>query len=187
MSNFIYNEDTRIHTLDGIILPSVSQIIEPLTNFDNIPVKVLERKKQLGIYFHLAIELYALDDLRIDSLDSNLIKPMNSFIQWEKSQDDRKSAIYEKPLHHKTLKYCGKPDRISDTRIIDFKLRRYNPITDCLQLEAYRHMVNHETRALWTVCFDLEGKISVHDAYHSQAWAVFRKLLDRWKSEQKFN
>ena len=60
---FVYNEETRIHTLGGKIIPSVSQVIEPLSDFSKIPKAILARKTELGTQFHDAIHAHLEDDL----------------------------------------------------------------------------------------------------------------------------
>lgn len=181
---FVYDEINRNHTLDGKHIGSVSQIIAPLSDFGNIPPEKLERKRQLGIEFHEAIRLYLFNDLLMTSVDPDLRKPMKTFINWANEQ--HLFGICEAPIHHKTLKYCGKPDLTNGTAIYDWKLRPYNRLTDTLQLEAYKHMITRKKLALRTVCFDIEGKMTIHDSYHPKAWGIFRKMLERYYSELEF-
>jgi hypothetical protein len=193
MSEFVYNEDTRLHTLSGKRIPSVSQVIEPLTDFTMIPEEVLKRKTELGTQFHEAIRLYFHDDLDHDSLDPDLVKPMTAFHKWWK-YESKVAAIHDADMAiecaavHPTLKYCGKPDlSIHEDTVYDFKLRQYNRITDTLQLEAYKHMISRKRLDLYTVCFTLDGKITMHDSRHPKAWGIFRKMLERWYREREFN
>lgn len=185
---FVYNEETRQHTLNGKHIGSVSQIIAPLNDFSNIPPEKLERKCQLGIEFHKAIDLYLIDDLNFDRLDPDLIKPMTTFIEWwDNGWIKATNFTSEQPICHKTLKYCGKPDLWNDGAIYDFKLRPYKPVTDILQLEGYRHMLPPGKRDRWTVCFDLEGNMKMHRSQHPKAWGIFRRLLERYYSDLEFN
>lgn len=186
--SFVYNEETRQHTLNDKHIPSVSDVIEPLTDFSGIPEDVLARKCELGIQFHEATRLYLLNDLHFDSLDPYLIKPMDAFVEfWRYKKFPLKGFVIEKPIHHKTLKYCGKPDLVTMTHIFDWKLRPFKPVTDILQLEAYKHMLPPGKRDRWTVCFDLEGNMKMHRSQHPKAWGIFRRLLERYYSELEFN
>ncbi len=185
---FVYDEIGRNHTLGGISIPSVTQIISPLSDFSKIPIEILERKTILGQEFHEAIRLHLLDDLRFDSLDSDLTKPMDAFVEfWRYKEFPMKGFMIEIPMHHKTLKYCGKPDLVTRTHIFDWKLRPFKPVTDILQLEAYKHMLPPGKRDRWTVCFDLEGNMKMHRSQHPKSWGIFRKLLERYYSELDFN
>lgn len=190
MSHFIYNEDTRIHTLDGKVIPSVSNVIEPLSDFSKIPPAILARKTELGTQFHDAIHAHLEDDLVFDSLDPDLVKPMNTFVEWWAIVGmcfTDADMIIEVPGHHPTLKYCGKPDlQINNEVLYDWKLRPYMPAVDTLKLEGYKHMVSRKKLDLWTVCFDLEGKMSIHNSRHPKAWGIFRKLLEHYNTELEF-
>jgi hypothetical protein len=188
MSEFIYNEETRVHTLDGVCIPSVSQIIAPLSDFSMIPKHILDRKCQLGINFHKAIELYMLGDLCMESLDSDIIRPMETFIEWERTQADRDFAKYEEVLFNPDWGYCGKTDRVSNNSVIDFKLRPYNKTTDPLQMAGYDRCVAPSLiRKKNVLSFDIKGKLKIHDASNSQAWPMFQAMLKQWKETQKFN
>ncbi len=187
--SFVYNEETRQHTLNGKHIASVSQVIEPLTDFSGIDPKVLERKCELGIQFHEATRLHLLDDLHFDSMDPDLIKPMETFIGWSMLFErlDTSDFQIEQPICHERLKYCGKPDLITPMTIFDWKLRPFKPVTDILQLEGYKHMLPPGKRDRWVFCFDLEGKLTRHRAQHPKAWGIFRRLLERYYSELQFN
>ncbi len=184
MGEFVYNEDTRVHTLSGKIIPSVSQVIAPLSNFDAIPQAVLARKAELGTQFHEAIRLHLLNDLAFDSIDPDLVKPMETFIEWWTGL--RKVIAIEKPIHHKRLKYCGCPDLYAEGALYDWKLRDYIPVVDTLKLTAYNHMITRKELALWTICFDLKGGLKIRSSNHPKAWGIFRKMLERYYSEREF-
>lgn len=187
-NKFIYNEETRVHTLGKHIIPSVTQVIAPLCNYDNVPARTLNHKRDLGLTFHAAIKLYLNGDLDENSIDPQLIKPMEAFDTFWADQFIGETFLYEIeiPIYHSKLKYCGKPDFVTDSTVYDWKLRPYNKVTDPLQMAAYKELYP-QVNELVVVCFDLEGNYRVHHAFNTQAWPTFRKMLDRWKSEQKFN
>lgn len=201
---FIYNEETRVHTLDGVRIPSVSDIIAPLNNFAGIPEAVLQRKCDLGIQFHKAVELHILDDLVFDSLDPDLVKPMETFIEWWTGESKVNNLLFvEKPLVCPDFGYCGKPDIVMSQGIYDIKLRPYNPVTDPLQLAGYEGMVPLMPKVSTSLfkkvlSFSVKGSMKIVDASNSQAWAMFgamltqyknytafEKMLDNWKQHQK--
>jgi len=187
---FIYNEDTRKHTLNGKHIPSVSQALDPLYDFSGINPEVLERKRELGTQFHEAIRLHLLDDLVFDSLDPDIIKPMYAFIDWWRDRFnilDISDFQIEQPICHEKLKYCGKPDLVTPFAIFDWKLRPFKPLTDILQLEGYKHILPLGKRDRWAVCFDIQGNMKMHKCFHSKAWGIFRKMLERHYREVEFN
>ena len=194
-NQFVYNEETRVHTLGKQIIPSVTQIISPLVDYSRVPPDALEKKRQLGLAFHKAIALYIRDNLNWDSLDERLIKPMEGFSMFCNTrikgnylwrQTGRQLAV-EVPLCHPKLKYCGKPDLVTSKIIYEWKLRPYNLVADPLQMSGYQLLCGSEIEHLTVVCFDLDGDYKEYDVRNIQARAMFRKLLDRYKSEQKFN
>tara|TARA_Y100000310_G_scaffold54595_1_gene50030 strand:- start:184 stop:783 length:600 start_codon:yes stop_codon:yes gene_type:complete len=186
---FIYNEDSRKHTLNDKRIPSVSQVIEPLTDFTMIPEEVLKRKTELGVQFHEAIRLYFHDDLHFDSLDPDIVKPMDAFVKWWHDRFNiLDTSVYqiEQPICYERLKYCGKPDLVTPFAIFDWKLRPFKPLTDILQLEGYKHILPPGKRDRWVVCFDIDGNMKMHKCFNRHAWGIFRKMLERWYSERKF-
>ncbi|MAE81465.1 MAG: hypothetical protein CMB80_01925 [Flammeovirgaceae bacterium] len=187
---FIYDEETRKHTLNGKHIVSVSQVIEPLYDFSGIDPEVLERKGELGDQFHEAIRLYFHDDLDFDSLDPDIIKPMSAFVHWWNDKFNiLDTSIYqiEQPICNERLKYCGKPDLVTPFAIFDWKLRPFKGLTDILQLEGYKHILPPGKRDRWTVCFNIEGKMTMHRCRHPKAWGIFRKMLERYYRELEFS
>ncbi len=190
MGDFIYNEESRLHTLDGVSIPSVSQIIAPLSDFSKIPPNVLENKRRLGVEFHRIVEIEINEGFYFGEIDPLLKLPVDAFrLWWSAYWMDFKNPQTEKPLFCKRLNYCGKPDLVSKDYIVDWKLSKYNAITAPLQLEAYDQMLPKTKgvkRELIAVCFDLDGGVKMHNARGPRAWGVFRKMLDRYNSEQEF-
>ena len=67
------------------------------------------------------------------------------------------------------------------------EIAAYNLVADPLQMSGYQLLCGSEIEHLTVVCFDLDGDYKEYDVRNIQARAMFRKLLDRYKSEQKFN
>lgn len=195
MKEFTYNEDTRIHTLGGSVIPSVSNIVEPLGfDYSKVTAGKLERKKDLGVTFHECIRLYLNHDLDEDSIDDDLKLPMKQFEEfWTENEFKGLPSpviiAIEKPFCNEKLKYCGKPDMVTEDAIYDWKLRRFDPIADPLRMAGYAGLVSDfPPKRKVVVTFDLEGSpASVHDADKKQAWPMFRKLLEFYWKKQEFN
>ncbi len=169
-------------------LPSVTQIINPLCNFSAIPKRVLEHKADLGTAFHESIALYLRDDIDESTIDERIVKPFGAFKEWwGNCKKDHDIMYIEKSMYHPALKFAGTPDLVTVDNVIDFKLRPYNRLTDPLQLEAYSHMVSRKKLKLWTVCFDLNGGMRIHQSHHPHAWGIFRRLLEKYYYDLEFN
>lgn len=193
MSDFIYNEETRIHILDGKIIPSVSNIVQPLSmDYSKAHPRKLAYKKDLGIAFHECIRLFLNNDLDEDSIDEELVIPMRQFGEfWEHDEfadipTPTISAI-EQPFCNKKLKYCGKPDMVTEDCVYDWKLRKYDPICDPLRMAGYAGLVSDfPPKRKVVVEFSLDGGYRIHDAEKKQAWPMYRKLLEWYWKNQDF-
>lgn len=192
MSEFIYNEDTRIHTLDGKVIPSVSNIVQPLSmDYSKAHPGKLERKRDLGISFHECIRLFLSNDLDEDSIDEGLIIPMRQFKEfWLEDENVGRNPIItaiEKPFYSEKSKYCGKPDMITEDTIYDWKLRKFDPIADPLRMAGYAGLVSDFPQKRKVVVeFSLDAGYRVHDAHKPQATAMFKTLLKWYWKKQKF-
>mgnify|MGYP001611022285 CR=1 FL=1 len=200
MGEFIYNEETRIHTLDGKVIPSVSNIVEPLSmDYSRAHPGKLERKRDLGNAFHECIRLFLEGDLGEESIDEELVIPMRQFEEfWTDDKEYVADAIY------------------------DWKLRKYDPVCDPLRMAGYEGLlstlilreddddneswkiespmcneklrycgkpdliVGNPPRKLIVVEFSLDGGYRVHDADKKQAWSMYRKLLEFYWKKQEF-
>lgn len=190
MPKFTYKDEDHTYWLGDERLPSVTEIISPLVDYSKIPKGVLAHKCELGTQFHAAIKLYLNGELDEDSIDDRLIKPMEGFRKWvSKAIAPDECMAMETPTYHPTLKYAGTPDLSIDLlqkALYDWKLRPFNKIADPLQMAGYGGFGGNFNKDKWVISFDLEGNYKQHNAESKQAWPMFRKMLDRWKSEQEF-
>lgn len=186
--NFRFDKENHEYWLGDLRLPSVTEIISPLAEYHKIPKSLLEYKQDLGGKFHDAIELYLYDNLDEGSLDEALIKPMQGFKKWWRGTILGLTYDVEIPVYNKRLKYAGTPDLVCIGNIYDWKLRLFNEILDPLQLAAYNGLINKTDIPCkqWVISFDKEGNYKEHNAYRKNAWGMFRKLLEHYWQEQKF-
>lgn len=197
MSNLIFDETLHRYTLDGEVLPSVTQIIKPLYDFSAVPDGVLQRAADFGTAVHKTVELYLKDDLDEDSLDEPLYNCLLAFQAFEADHYDifDETPVVEQIGYHPKLKYAGIPDLAFPSRIIDIKSRKVNMFTDSIQLAAYDHMTGNgeRERLVLELCDDTSYTLTcVNPTKRSgkEAWSRFRYLLDyynmakeieRWK------
>lgn len=196
VDGFIYNEESRIHTLNGKVIPSVSQVVEPLSfDYSKIHPATLKGKQDLGVQFHKLIELYISDNLQNEQEFLNEIPklrlPFETFKEYwldgtEAKEDSRTLAI-EQPFCNPKLKYCGKPDQIKQDRILDWKLRPYDPVCDPIRMAGYAGLVcDFPKKKLTVVSFDLKGNRKIHDAEKKGAWPMFREMLKKYRGDIEF-
>jgi hypothetical protein len=126
MPEFTFDAERHEYRLDGHRLPSVTELIRPLTDdcYANIPPAVLERARQRGQDVHLATELDDENDLDEETLDPEIAGYLAG---WRKFKADTKARILfgEKPLYHPSMRYAGRPDRVVEIEkfnwLLDYK------------------------------------------------------------------
>lgn len=192
MGEFVYNEETRIHTLDGKIIPSVSNIVGPLSrDYSRAHPEKLERKRNLGTAFHECIRLFLGNDLDEDSIDEELVIPMRQFREFWGDDEFKGLPLptiiaIEQPFCNEKLKYCGKPDLVTKHTIYDWKLRPYDPICDPLRMAGYAGLFSDfPVKRKIVVEFSLDSGYLPHDADKKQANSMFREMLKHYHRQQK--
>lgn len=194
MSKFIFDEGLHRYTLNGVVLPSVTQIIKPLYDFSAVNADVLRRAGEYGTAVHKTIELYLNDDLDEDELDENLYNPLLAFKAWQADNYDidLETAVIEKVGYHPKLKYAGTPDIETETMVIDLKSRKCNPLTDSIQLAAYDHMTGNGKRQRYVLELKQDASyvftlVNPTQKSSNEAWSRFRFLFDHHKSQEVIN
>ena len=191
MKEFTFKSEAHTYWLGDRQLPSVTQIISPLVDYSKAHPGKLERKRNLGTAFHECIRLFLNNDLDEDSIDEELIIPMRQFREWW--EDDEFKGLpspsiiaIEKPFYNEKLKYAGTPDLVTEDCIYDFKLRKYNPIADPLQLAGYAGLISDfPPKRKVVVEFSLDSGYLPHDADKKQANSMFREMLKHYHRQQK--
>jgi hypothetical protein len=188
-TDLVFDEVLHRYTLDGVVIPSVTQIMKPLYDFSHVNQDVLRRAGDFGTAVHKTIELYLADDLDEDSLDENLLNPFLAFKAWQADNYgiDLDGARIERFGYHKKLKYAGTPDIETDHFIIDIKSRKCNPLTDGIQLAAYDYMTGKGDRLRYVLELKQDASYVFTNVGNKQAWSRFRFLLDYHNATQTIN
>jgi hypothetical protein len=138
---FLFNDERHEYTVDGKVIPSVTQILQDvgLIDLSAIPADRLEAAREFGIAVHSACELSDKGELDESTLDDNLVPYLEA---WNKFKKDTHIFLLEceRPFFSSTYGFAGTPDRIgmiSLPTIIDIKSTAgLNPITE-LQTAGY--------------------------------------------------
>ena len=111
MPLFEFSEKDHSYKINGIIVPSVSQVLEPLNNFSVVPAAIMANAISWGSNVHKTVELYLNADLDEENLDPHLKNVLEQFKAWDdKWSFSGNDWIIEKPCFHPGLKYAGTPD-----------------------------------------------------------------------------
>jgi len=139
----IFNQDRHEYSDDGIIMPSVTQILVDNGVIDT--TWFTEAGKDRGTAVHLALKYMDQGDLDADTVDEDLHGYLYAY---EKFKRETRFASYpegiEQPLADSQRRVAGTPDRVGamfgNRAIIDFKTGCLEPWV-ALQLAGYEDLV----------------------------------------------
>ena len=181
-----FKEESHEYFLGDERLPSVSEIISPLIDFSMIKPEVLENKRQFGTNVHKMIELYLEDDLDEMGLTEDLKGCLYAFKEWESGSEGILPAKIEVKQFHPKLKYAGTPDIDRATAIVDIKSRDFSPVSDPLQLAAYKRFGDPQREGYILSLFP-DGTCKFKRVPEGKSWPMFRQLLNYYRETEKIN
>lgn len=141
----IFDESKHEYRVNGRVIPSVTQVLQPLVDYSKVPRDVLERAQLLGQAVHRATELHDNDDLDMATLSEELVPYLDAWKRFRQECDFQPITVEEK-LHHPSLGYAGTSDRTGYVRgrkaVLDIKkMISLGPVIG-IQLAAYQAMHN---------------------------------------------
>ena len=157
-----FNEETHEYRLDGVILPSATQIISAM-----IPTSAskfyTEAGRERGTAVHLACELYDAGELDETALDPRLVPYLSG---WKKFLRETRVTIVDAE-HRAASKYgfAGTRDRLAidhkgDKILIDIKSSIAKPKWIGIQLGFYQQLAEeqgHKIVERWSVHLPGDG------------------------------
>lgn len=180
-----FEDGPHIYRVNGLIVPSVSTIIKPLSDskYSGIRDRTLEKAARKGTSVHNAIENWI--KYGIEDIPSDHIGYFDGFMRWF---DKAKPEIVgsEIRLYHKIKMYAGTIDNLSYIdgllTLIDYKTTA--TISDMLcgvQLEAYAHMLDCfgiKVQRKQILHLKKDGKFDVREypAQDALRWLTFGSL-----------
>ena len=151
MAEFLYEESTHTYTLDGVVIPSVTEICAPITCGKYPPVGVVQQAAARGTRVHELCALYDMDALP-DEIEAGLLGYVKA---WAAFCRDYKPVWrhIELPLYGSPdtgLPFAGTLDRIGEidgrTRVVDIKttasLDRPAKVALCEQITGYEWLAD---------------------------------------------
>ena len=151
MAEFLFEESTHTYTLDGVVIPSVTEICAPITCGKYPPVGVVQQAAARGTRVHELCALYDMDALP-DEIEAELVGYVKA---WAAFCRDYKPVWrhIELPLYGEIdpgQPFAGTLDRIGDidgrTRVVDIKttasLDRPAKVALCEQITGYEWLAD---------------------------------------------
>jgi hypothetical protein len=180
MSTLTFDEASHTYHFGGQVVPGVTSILSPLTDFSRVPPAVLEAASQFGKAVHRACELDDLGTLDEDSLDPAL-KP---YLQaWRKFSAEHQVQwdVIEEPVYHATMRYAGTPDRfglVNGVRtVVDIKSTAQLYPAVGPQLSAYANALLEPFAIRMAVQLKADGTYVAKTYKDPTDWPMFASLL----------
>lgn len=166
----------------GVAVPSVSEILAPLYNFEQVPLHVLRAAAAFGTAVHRACELDDLGQLDEGTLDPQLAGHLHAWRSFCNGHQVRWTLV-EARLHHQQMAYAGTVDRYGQVggsdAVVDLKttVKLYPAVGP--QLAAYAKAIAGTTPATRRLAVQLKasGHYVVKEYTSGADWAVFASLL----------
>ena len=124
LTDLTFDEETHTYTSNGSVIPSVTQIMRPLTEaaYGAIPKDVLRRAAEFGTAVHACTEYLDSGDLDWDSVDPEWLPYVNAYVKFK---EDVNPKIISAEVRIAGERFAGTIDRIAEVRgelwIIDIK------------------------------------------------------------------
>ena len=185
-SELKFEEKRHVYRLNGIMIPSVTTIMKPLsqTLYKGVDEDMLSKAAHKGTVVHNAIENYFL--YGVEDIDMTYWLFFKAFMDWVKDYNPE-PLHNEFAVYHKALRYAGTVDMIAEVdgkvTLIDFKTSvAVNKMLTSVQLEAYEkalasHGVHVEEKAILHLKSNGLYEWVVHELNDNEAWETFGALL----------
>ncbi len=192
--SLIFKEEGHRYYWNDIEIPSVTTIIESLTDFFVIPAHVLKAAAERGTAVHLATELYDLDDLDEKTLDPILIPYLEA---WKKFLADTGfvSEHIELRVYHDKYRYAGTLDRAGlmgkKKVLLDIKSGTVTGPQFDVQTSAYyeatKAMGIGDYKYRYDVQLKPDGTYRLHPHTDRMSFSVFLSCLQIYNWRMKWN
>lgn len=136
-----FDAASHTYSVKGRVVPSVTQVLQAIENFDHVPFAVLEAAREFGTHVHQACDLLNRGVLDEESLDPQLVPYVNG---WKRCLSETGMVVThsEEKVYNPKMRYAGTLDSRANwkgtTWVIDLKSGAV-PRSVGPQLEAYRH------------------------------------------------
>lgn len=180
-----FDEASHTYKLNGVKIPCVSDIMEPLKNahYSGISEVTLKKAAERGTILHNTIENWI--KFGIEDVPQEYEGYFKCFLDFMKEKNP-KILGSEVRMYHKLLKYSGTADLIADINgeitLIDYKSTSVISDMNCsVQLEAYAqalasHGIRIARKGILPLRKDGKSQMVEYPAKDVRSWNVFAAL-----------
>ena len=143
-----FEEATHTYRVRGVVLPSVTQIIKPVSpSFDMVDPATLEQKRQFGVAVHLACELVERGELDDSATHPRIMGCVAAWLSF--LSDAQATVLASETKHYSPIhRFAGRIDRVVDMRtgplLIDLKTSDQAYPSYGVQTAGYAVMLEEE-------------------------------------------
>ena len=183
-----FEEEGHVYQWDGKVVPSVTQIIEPLSLYAGIPQDILDNAARRGQYVHKLCELDMagmLDEDDVDEANAGYLTAWRTFM----GTAGFEPYLNEIRMYHEKLGYAGTPDLVmlkkGKPALIDIKCTSSFIPTVGPQTAAYSELLHacHGIQPWRRYCLRLmnNGMFELKALENQSDIATFRSCLNIWR------
>lgn len=189
-----FDGDAHAYRLNGRPVPGVTQVLEPLNQFDDIPPEVLAAAAERGRQVHEACHLHNVDDLDWSSLSEEVAGYVTGYVRFLR-ESRLQVFLSEARVASPKYGYAGTLDlfgalptsrKADRAALIDVKSTAAFPRPVGPQVAAYAQALQETTgdKASARYCLHLRpnGTYKLHALTGQQDFTVFMSCLNlhRW-------
>lgn len=184
-----FEEEGHVYRHSGRVVPSVTTVLQEIYPcFDMVNREVLEAAADFGKNVHTAVHLFNLGDLDEESLDANLVPPINAHKQFLADTGfivrGAEIRVYD-PLRG----YAGQIDFWGDWRrstwVIDVKTATVMPWTVGMQTSAYQNAMPEKPKKRGCLHLSADGEYKFQPLNEPSDFAQFTSALNVYRMREK--
>ena len=101
-----FDEATHTYSRNGVVVPSVTQVLTPLTDYSSVPKWRLGQARERGDYVHRMCEMFVWGTLDESDLDKDYTPYLDGFKRFLKDTNFIPEHVEER-VYHPQLHYAG--------------------------------------------------------------------------------
>lgn len=185
-----FEADGHVYRFKGVVVPSVTQVLDQLQYLQGIPWDVLQAAAEFGTHVHQACHLFNQNDLDESSLDPALVPYLN---QYKRFLSDTGFIVIgsEILIYNEIARYAGQLDFTGNFRgttwVVDIK-SGVVPSTVGAQVAAYQAALPVAARPKRRACLQLMvDDYKFIEQKDVSDISLFISALNCYRHNQQFN
>lgn len=193
-----FNEERHEYKWCGVIVPGVTQLLQSLHSFADVPLDVLEAAQERGTDVHdmtQMIDESDLDEERLKAECPHIHEYLPGYMKFLKDCTPNWRLI-EQPVFHKVLRYATRPDRLGEftyqgKRVADAVVEYKTSVTSHavwgMQTAAQAHAAGRPSARRFSLQLRTDKTYRLKEWTDPDDWPAFVSLvtLNTWKTRNR--